>query len=81
MVMSMHVELASRAAVGSRSDALHIAIFGVPGCPFALGAGWKCRPPGSAHVDTDRQAVQDAIFERPVEDAVQHWRDGPVPPV
>jgi NitT/TauT family transport system substrate-binding protein len=25
------------------------------------------RTPGSAHVDTDRQAVQDAIFERPLE--------------
>ena len=25
------------------------------------------RTPGSAHVDTDRQAVRDAIFERPLE--------------
>ena len=25
------------------------------------------RTAGSAHVDTDRQAVQDAIFERPLE--------------
>ncbi len=25
------------------------------------------RTPGSAHVDTDRHAVQDAIFERPLE--------------
>ena len=32
------------------------------------------RTPGSAHVDTDRQAVQDAIFERPLETSVQHRR-------
>src|SRR3989441_12894484 len=25
------------------------------------------RTPGSAHVDTDRQAVREAIFERPLE--------------
>src|SRR2546427_11352655 len=25
------------------------------------------KTPGSAHVDTDRQAVRDAIFERPLE--------------
>ena len=29
----MHIEFASRAAV-THHDTLHIAIFGVPGCPF-----------------------------------------------
>ena len=34
----VHIELASRAAI-THHDALHIAIFGVSGCPFHTALG------------------------------------------